>query len=75
MSSETLYNICKSLNISSDWLLGLLEIDTKDRLTQFYDKIIDLICEYGQDDFIEDEKIDPIINDINEIYSCFTEEE
>lgn len=23
MSAETLYNICKTLNISADWLLGL----------------------------------------------------
>lgn len=73
MSAETLYNICKTLNISSDWLLGLLEIDTKDRVTQFYDKIIDLICAYGAEGTVKDEIVDNFINDVNEIYACFTE--
>ena len=75
MSAETLYNICKTLNISSDWVLGLLEDDTTDRTTQFYDKIIDLICDYGAEGSVKDEVVDEFINDVNEIYICFTEEE
>ena len=71
MRVSTLVHICKTMNVSADWLLNLLEINTLDGVTHFYDKVIDLICDYGIEGFIADNKIDTIINDINEIYSCF----
>lgn len=61
-------NICESLNIGTDWFLGLSdEYENINQTTEFYTEIIDAICKMEEDCEIEEEISSKIITKIDKI--------
>ena len=61
-------NICESLNIGTDWFLGLSdEYESSNHTAEFYTEIIDAICTMEENFEIEEEVSTKIIREIDRI--------
>ena len=67
--ASTIVHICKTLNVSADWLMGLTESNdpyAMNDFDRFYSKMIDLACDYEQAGLLSENDTDCLINDIND---------
>lgn len=70
--ASTIAHICKTYNVSADWLLGF-ETDTDDltNFEQFYAGVIDTICDMSDDELITEKAEEKLIHRVNLLKSLY----
>lgn len=67
MRISTLVKICEILDVSTDWLLGIITCDPDDKFTRFYMEVIDLILEYEELEMIGERASEQLTQEIDKM--------